>query len=476
MSHFVTFGGYALLSLVGRGGGGEVWRARRREDLYQPGEDVALKRPLEAPSEALRESLRREAEELRGLVHPNLVPAREYGEAEGRPFLVMPLVEGTNLGRLLDAQAQGHLSLSPELAALIALDIAQGLAFLHAKQWVHQDISPQNVLLSISGEVRLTDYGPAMVQSTRAHELGSAAPSLGTPGYLAPEDEVSPGADLFALGVLFWEMLAKERLFPHLSRAEVGARLLSLSGPATKRPGVPDALDAIAKRALSASVPERFSRAEEWINALQAAVPDFSARRAALAALVHEHFPPACGLHHEETAPDAGHLIAVEPELLPSGLESTAPAALTPLLVETMRPKPNQTPPPAAPASSDGAAQVSAPLPAPLPAAPAAPAPIAPASFLPSEAPKNAPLPGLAPSEAPRPIRLAIDDAPLERELRPIRIELPKPGEEEEEEEENYRPMFDMPQEGPGWPLWIGALVFLGFMIAAGAWMLSRLP
>ena len=478
MSHFVTFGGYALLSLLGRGGGGEVWRARRREDLYQPGEDVALKRPLEAPSDALRDGLRREAEQLRALAHPNLVPVREYGEAEGRPFLVMPLIEGTSVGRLMEAQARGHLSLSPEHAAYIAHEIAAGLAFLHERQLVHQDVSPQNALLSITGEVRLTDYSPALVQSTRPHEPGAALPSLGTPGYLAPEPDPSPAADLFALGVLFWEMLTKVRLFPHLSRPEVKAQLdRGLDLPSATRPEVPAALDRLALRALAADPSARFLTAPDFAEALRAVLPPLDSLKTSLGSLVHEHFPPACGLLQQDPAQDAGHLIAVEPELLPLGAEPTSPAMLTPLLAASLRPKASQTPPPGAAGALPGAeldALASTP-PAPVSAVPAPAAVVAPASFLPSEPPKNAALPGVEGWAGSRPIRLALEDAPAERELRPIRIELPSP-EDEEEEEETYRPMFDMPNEGPGWPLWVGALLFLALIIGAGAWMLSRTP
>lgn len=473
MSHFTTFGDYALLSLVGSGSGAEVWRARRRTSLYQAGSDVALKRPTGAPSEALREALQREATALASITHPNLVPVREHGEVNGLPFLVMELIEGASLGRLLSAQEQGQLSLSPLQAGYLAHEVARGLQHLHAQGLIHRDLSPQNVLLSLRGEVRLSDFGLAL------HARAQASAAEGTPGYMSPAQLAggapSPSWDLFALGVLLWELLAAERLFAGLSADELAARWRAgVAAPSQRRAGLPTALDEIARRALSTESP--YESAAALADALAACLGELGPQREGLGRLVHEHFPPSCVLQPESLGADGGHLIAVDPELLPSGAESTSPATQVPFSLPRAT-GPAQPLSPAqpiafAPTPPTNAARLRSTAPT-VPQVPASTAPLAPASFLPSEAPKNAAIPGLADvTPAPRPVKLRVYEPEPERELRPIRIEAMSP--EDEDEEEDVRPMFDMPDAGPGWPVWIGALLFLVFIIGAGAWMLTR--
>lgn len=200
---FPEFDGFELL---GRGGMGVVYKARQKklERL------VALKiLPREfGLNPNLRERFLREARALARLVHPNIVAVHDFGESDGLCFLLLELVDGTNLREVL---RRGPMA--PREALAVVRSLCDALQYAHDEGVVHRDIKPENVLLDRSGRVKVADFGLAKVTGSDASaHLTAVGQVMGTPHYMAPEQidhprDVDSRADLFALGVVMYEML-----------------------------------------------------------------------------------------------------------------------------------------------------------------------------------------------------------------------------------------------------------------------------
>jgi serine/threonine protein kinase len=221
---------YRLVSLLGRGGTAEVWKA----------EDEALARPvaLKLVTVQTDDSAARAGEEARLLArlnHPSLVPVYDAGtDEQGRPWVVMELVEGETL-----SDAIGRGLIPSERTAAIGRSVAQALAYVHGQGLVHRDVKPGNVLIGDDGRVRLTDFGIArLVDAARVTSTGMM---VGTASYLAPEqvagEPVGPPADVYALGLVLLECLTGQREYAG-STVEVALARLQ------RAPDVPDTLPA----------------------------------------------------------------------------------------------------------------------------------------------------------------------------------------------------------------------------------------
>lgn len=250
-------GRYAIGDLIGQGGMGYVYRGRD----HQSGREVAIKllrEELGANADQVRR-FAREGEALRALNHPSIVKVLASVEEQGRHYIIMEYVTGGSLGSLLKAQAQLPL----ERALQIALDLADALTRAHRLKIIHRDIKPMNVLIAEDGTPRLTDFGVAhMGDHSRMTETGSM---VGTYAYLSPEacngQYPDERTDIWAFGVLLYEMLAGQRPFAGDQPGAIITAILTREPPslAELRPDLPPALVRLVQRMLVKSRDERIA-------------------------------------------------------------------------------------------------------------------------------------------------------------------------------------------------------------------------
>lgn len=233
-----TFAGLELLEPLGEGGMGTVFRARHvKLDRF-----VAVKvlsRKVAAVAE-LKERFTLEARSLAKVKHPNVVQVFDAGEEDGEAFLVMELVEGGTLA--------ARLPLEPREAVRVTSAVCRALQAVHDAGLVHRDVKPENVLVTASGEVKLSDFGIV------GEAAATAGAPIGTPGFVAPEvlagRPATPRADVFAAGVMLRQLIT------------------GLAPGSTAEPAIPGGLDAIVRRATSPAPEDRFESAREFESAL----------------------------------------------------------------------------------------------------------------------------------------------------------------------------------------------------------------
>jgi serine/threonine protein kinase len=218
-----------VLEFIGKGGMGAVYKARQ-SNLDRL---VALKilPPAAAGDPGFAERFNREARALARLNHPNIVAVHDFGQAGALHYLVMEFVDGGNLRQIEQA---GRLA--PEQALAIVPQICEALQFAHNEGIVHRDIKPENILLDKKGRVKITDFGIAKFFGLTAEQapLTGARDVVGTPHYMAPEQIEKPRtvdhrADIYSLGVVFYEMLTGElplgKFAPPSRKVQVDVRL-----------------------------------------------------------------------------------------------------------------------------------------------------------------------------------------------------------------------------------------------------------
>ncbi|HZS35746.1 MAG TPA: serine/threonine-protein kinase [Polyangia bacterium] len=198
-------GRYVNLTLLGQGGMGAVYRGRDPE-LERP---VAVKVMLDSTPDFVAR-FRREAQSIARLTHANIVQVYDFGvDGEGNPYFVMELIDGTPLDKIIRDRGR----LAPADAVNLARQAAEGLAAAHRAGIVHRDVKPSNLIVDGRGGVKLVDFGIARVREGGGAQLTNAAALMGTPGYMAPEQAaggkpVDHRADIYALGLTLYEMLA----------------------------------------------------------------------------------------------------------------------------------------------------------------------------------------------------------------------------------------------------------------------------
>jgi serine/threonine protein kinase len=257
-----------LGDLLGRGGMAEVFAGHSVGDhgFQKP---VAIKRllPELANDEVFVERLIEEAKLLVGMQHGNIVSVLDLAREGDDVFLVMEFVDGPSLRQLIKARGTRGLSLG--VASYIVQSAAAGLEFAHVRPGgaiIHADISPSNLLLTTSGEVRVADFGIA-----RREGLGQGVVE-GKWAYMAPEqargESLTPRSDVFALGVVMYELLTGQHPFGRAVTANQRDDQMRVIPPRVVKPTIPHGLDAICMRALAHDARDRYGRMQQLIDAL----------------------------------------------------------------------------------------------------------------------------------------------------------------------------------------------------------------
>ena len=268
----ISLGPYVVGESIGSGGMGEVYRARDP----RLGRDVAIKVLNAAPDADRLARFEREARATALLAHSNILTIFDIGTHEGTPFLVCELLEGQTLRERL---ASGPLEVDEALS--LTLQLARGVAAAHALRIVHRDLKPENLLITRDGTLKILDFGLAKLQSNplaepAAETIGLSSPGLliGTPGYMAPEQVrgalVDERADIFSIGTILFEMLARHNPFGRATAAETLAAILheDVMGLSATMPAV---LTPVVERCLQKRPEDRFHTASELVVALDAA-------------------------------------------------------------------------------------------------------------------------------------------------------------------------------------------------------------
>ncbi len=269
-----VFAGYRIEGVAGEGGMGRVYRATQMALKRQ----VALKLivPELADDPGFRVRFERESELTASIEHPNVIPVYEAGEAEGRLFIAMRWVEGTDLRSVISSEGR----LDPNRAVAIVEQVAAALDAAHRGGLVHRDVKPANVMLTTThGEehVYLTDFGLTK-RAASATALTKTGQFVGTPDYMSPEqikgERADARADVYALGCVLFHALTGR--VPYERDSEVAKMYAHLNDPPPSVvetvPGTPGGLDAVIGRALAKDPDQRYPSAGDLARAARAAL------------------------------------------------------------------------------------------------------------------------------------------------------------------------------------------------------------
>jgi CheY-like chemotaxis protein/tRNA A-37 threonylcarbamoyl transferase component Bud32 len=288
------FGDYVLIERIGDGGMAEIFLAKRHG--YSGFEKlIALKRilPRYSGNETFVRMLIQEAKLAADLQHFNIVQVLDLGDVDGQVYLAMEYVKGRDLASILSAAYRRKESIPVPIGVCIATEFLTGLDYAHRKTdernrplgIIHRDISPQNILISYEGEVKVTDFGIARFISEKA-DFQLPGNLHGKFGYMSPEQvggyEIDQRSDIFSAGVVLWEMLTGRRLFRGKSPKETIDLVVQkpVPAPSEVNPEVPPEIDRICLSALERDRDSRFQTVGAFLGELTRA-SDALARRAA---------------------------------------------------------------------------------------------------------------------------------------------------------------------------------------------------
>jgi serine/threonine-protein kinase len=299
------YGRYCLIERIGRGGMAEVFRAvAEGVEGFRRVFVIKRLRPEKSASVELTRMFVDEARLSAILHHPNIVQVYDFGQINGTYFLAMEYLRGKDLAAVMKALRAVKSAVQPPIAAHIAHQVATGLHYAHTLSRmdgrklsvVHRDVTPSNIMLQRTGAVKVLDFGIAQATNfARQVETGGGRVK-GKLAYLSPEqvrlEELDARSDVFALGVVLWEMLTGQRLFSAENevltmRAVLG---LAIPAPSSKRPGVPPALDAIVARALERDRDKRYASAGDLAEDLERFLQTYPCHSSALGRLLHDLF------------------------------------------------------------------------------------------------------------------------------------------------------------------------------------------
>src|SRR5215203_4351097 len=264
----IVDGRYVLGAFLGSGGMGEVYLAH--DEVLD--RDVALKvlRSHYAGDEEFAERFKREARRAASLSHPNTVQVYDRGETEdGTSYIAMEYVSGGTLKEQIERRGP----FGTRQTAAVGAQIADALGATHERGMVHRDIKPQNVLVSASGDLKVTDFGIARVASAVTSSASGAI--FGTAGYISPEqtmgEPVGPASDLYSLGVVLYEMLTGELPFTADNSIAVCMKHVTepLRPPRSLNPAIPEEINALVVKLLAKDPADRYGGAAELLADLE---------------------------------------------------------------------------------------------------------------------------------------------------------------------------------------------------------------
>jgi serine/threonine protein kinase len=265
------FGAYEIVAPLGEGGMGAVYKA------YQPAMErfVAVKvlsRTL-AESKEFTNRFQREAIMLAQLQHPHILPVFDYGQKDGYSSIVMPFLQNGTLAELLHARRRTLSEIHQ-----IMTQVGGALGYAHARGMIHRDVKPSNVLIDEQGNCLLTDFGLARMIQASSDRLTSAGTIMGTPAYMSPEqgkgDSVDGRTDLYALGVIFYEMLTGQVPYQDPLPMMVVIKHIRDPLPSARElaPELTDAIERVVIKSLAKEPAERYQTAEDLVQAVKKAM------------------------------------------------------------------------------------------------------------------------------------------------------------------------------------------------------------
>lgn len=272
------FGEYTITERLGEGGMCHVFRARRRGENF----DCALKLLKEERrrDERILSLFLTEADVALLLDHPNLIHTYDAGEIDNRYYIAMELIEGATLGDLVLRCQQTHIAIPVDFSLFIISEILEGLQALHSAAGktgrplglIHRDVTPENIFISFDGRIIVGDFGVAHIQAYGDVEPGQ---TLGKIGYLSPEaalgEELDHRADLFAAGILLYELVTDTRLFEKGTDDELMIAIADarVPRPRTLEPALSRGLEGVIMKALAKKPKDRYESAETMIYELE---------------------------------------------------------------------------------------------------------------------------------------------------------------------------------------------------------------
>jgi serine/threonine-protein kinase len=272
----VLSGRYRLEAKLGSGGMSTVYLARD-QTLDRPVAVKVMHREMSEQADQL-ERFRQEARSVAKFSHPNVVSVIDAGEDGGHPYIVFEYIEGETLKQRISRNG----ALDPQEAIAYAIEIGRGLSVAHARNMVHRDIKPQNILIDAEGRAKLTDFG--ISRQLEQDGMTATGRVLGTTDYVAPEQamgrKVDPRTDIYSLGVVLYEMLVGQVPFAADSQVGVAMKHVNEELPDVqrRRPDVSAAVALVVERSTAKDPAERYQQVSEMIDDLSTALEVEAAR------------------------------------------------------------------------------------------------------------------------------------------------------------------------------------------------------
>ncbi len=274
-----NLGPYRIVSVIGRGGMAEVYKA------YEPGLDryVAIKvlLPMLASEAGFAVRFDREAKAIARLDHRNILPVYSFGQQDGFPYLVMRYVQAGTLKALLGKPLD-----LPYVAEIIH-QVGSALGYAHRSGIIHRDIKPSNILMADEHWALLTDFGLARMMESASHLTGTGV-GIGTPAYMSPEQAqglvVDARTDVYALGVMLYEMVTGR--VPYDAETPMAVVMKHISAPlpipSQVVPGLPEPVERVILKSLAKDPADRFQSADELVKALDQVVQELAKQATAI--------------------------------------------------------------------------------------------------------------------------------------------------------------------------------------------------